>query len=229
VRPVPAKNAQPIKRHRRRSSIPKPVQAEQRRERLIERIRTATDAALVALLAPAGYGKTTLLAQAARESSSRVAWLTLTEDEASAMRLAHSVANAVTQALPEVTFQQYQTALSNDAVAEGLARALAADLNECDHNLDLVLDKAEHLGEDATKWLERYLNELDEGHRVLMAGYDTTLPMAQLVASGRAIRLETSERWVVRGLSACCRWSRATTRASRLGDGSARTPAAGVA
>jgi LuxR family transcriptional regulator, maltose regulon positive regulatory protein len=193
VRPVPAKNAQPVKRHRRRSSIPKPVQAEQRRERLIERISTATDAALVALLAPAGYGKTTLLAQAARESSSRVAWLTLTEDEASAMRLAHSVANAVTQALPEVEFQQYQTALSNDAVAEGLARALAADLNECDHNLDLVLDKAEHLGEDATKWLERYLNELDEGHRVLMAGYDTTLPMAQLVASGRAMRLETSE------------------------------------
>ncbi len=180
------------KRNRRRSTIPKPVQAELHRDRLIKRIRDANDASLIVLLAPAGYGKTTLLAQACRESSSRVAWLTLSEDEASALRLAQSVATVVQQALPKASFEHYRIAVSNDAVAEGLARALVADLNECDFNLDLVLDKIEHLGEDATKWVERFLNELDEGHRILIAGYDTTLPMAQLVASGSAIRLETS-------------------------------------
>lgn len=48
-----------------------------RRARLLERLDTAVDAKVVTLLAPGGFGKSTLLAQWLADSDRRVVWLTV--------------------------------------------------------------------------------------------------------------------------------------------------------
>src|SRR5262245_36898581 len=47
------------------------------REHLLDRLRRAGHAQVVALIAPAGYGKTTLMTQWIRSASQPAAWLTL--------------------------------------------------------------------------------------------------------------------------------------------------------
>jgi LuxR family transcriptional regulator, maltose regulon positive regulatory protein len=56
------------------SVIPKPLRFELARPRLLARLEGAK---LVALVAPSGFGKTTLLAQHARTLGARAVWLEL--------------------------------------------------------------------------------------------------------------------------------------------------------
>ena len=47
------------------------------RSRILQRLRAARDARIVSVVAPAGYGKTTVLAQLAAGLPGRVAWVTV--------------------------------------------------------------------------------------------------------------------------------------------------------
>lgn len=70
-----------------------------RRDALLDRLDGALRRRLTVIHAPAGYGKTSLLAQWRRrfaESDLLVAWLTLERDEADARRLAQYIAYAIT-------------------------------------------------------------------------------------------------------------------------------------
>jgi LuxR family transcriptional regulator, maltose regulon positive regulatory protein len=63
------------------------------RPRLVRRLLGSSDTPLVLLVAPAGYGKTTLLAQWAGEDRRPFAWITLDEDDNDPRRLLSSVAS----------------------------------------------------------------------------------------------------------------------------------------
>jgi LuxR family transcriptional regulator, maltose regulon positive regulatory protein len=56
-----------------------------RRERLLRRLAASTDIPLVLLVAPAGYGKTTLLAQWVEREPRPVAWISVDGDQADAL------------------------------------------------------------------------------------------------------------------------------------------------
>jgi LuxR family transcriptional regulator, maltose regulon positive regulatory protein len=168
-------------------NIPKALRHELQRTALLEQLSNKTDFPVVALLAPSGYGKTTTLAQLARHGSRVVAWVTLTEEVASTDALGESVARALELALPSQDLSAWQAVRATSTTDAVKAQALATDLNAADMNVLLVLDRTEHLGANAAKWLEAFVNTLAEGHQVMLAGYESTpLPITGWVARGDA-------------------------------------------
>ncbi|HEU0180818.1 MAG TPA: AAA family ATPase, partial [Agromyces mariniharenae] len=108
------------------------------RRALIERA-AGSGARVVAVTAPAGYGKTTLLAEwltAGDEPPPRVAWLSLDEGDNDPRRfLAHLVAS-VDAGVETSTLLETSGELPTDAVLTGLVN----DLDQLDGTTVLVLD-----------------------------------------------------------------------------------------
>ncbi len=176
------------------SRIPRAVKTEIERPRLLKILKKQVNAKLLALLAPSGYGKTTLLAQFARSLRQPVAWLALGADDAEALTCAGSVARAIRETLPDLLLLHWDAAVQAKASPDGLAKALAADLEPLEFNLCLVLDETQHLGTRAGQWLERFTQALPEGHLVLLTGFDrSALPLTRLVAAGDAVILGVEE------------------------------------
>jgi LuxR family transcriptional regulator, maltose regulon positive regulatory protein len=164
------------------SVIPKPLRFELARPRLLARLEGAK---LVALVAPSGFGKTTLLAQHARTLGARAVWLELREDDADAVKLAHDVRASI-----EGTRRDLKIPNFGQHDPEALARAL----DDAPQNLTLILDRLDRVGSDAGRWLETFIKSLAEGHRVIVAGYDAdALSLARLVAEGSAIVIGPDE------------------------------------
>jgi LuxR family transcriptional regulator, maltose regulon positive regulatory protein len=173
--------------------IPRPLPHEIPRARLLE-LLAGTESKVVALLAPSGYGKTTLLAQHARGLTQPVAWVTLTEDAAIPTMLAATVAKAVLEAVPKINLSGWETSLTVGDLPDRLARVLAEDLNAAEIGVHLVLDRGERLSSDSGRWLEAFIETLDEDHRVWVAGYEgLPLPLARYLAAGVATLIPASE------------------------------------
>ncbi len=169
------------------------------RKALLKRLGAAGDARLIALLAPSGYGKTTLVAQfcraVARKRGARaLVWLTLTDDTSSPAALAQVLRAACVRDVPELPEAAWEAAEASGAVSERLALALGADLNAAEVNVTLVLDKTEWLRAAAAAWLEVLVNALAEGHQVLLAGFDTgVLPVARWQSRSDVLVLDAAE------------------------------------
>jgi LuxR family transcriptional regulator, maltose regulon positive regulatory protein len=162
------------------SVIPKPLRFELARDRLLARLEGAK---LIALVAPSGFGKTTLLAQHARTLGARAVWLELREDDADTVTLAHDLLASL-----ERTRKDLKVPEQHDA------EALARVLDDAPQNLTLILDRLDRVGPDAGRWLETFINALAEGHRVIVAGYDAdALSLARLVAEGSAVVIGPDE------------------------------------
>ena len=67
-----------------------------RRERLVSSLRSAPDASVATVVAPAGYGKTTVLSEWDEHDDRPFAWLTLDDRDNDPGLLTASVANALT-------------------------------------------------------------------------------------------------------------------------------------
>jgi LuxR family transcriptional regulator, maltose regulon positive regulatory protein len=177
-----------------KSGIPKVSALELPRSRLQNRL-TSADSRLVVVLAPAGFGKTTLLAQRVRGSSRAAVWLTLTEDDAVPAALSARL-GALLQTSANSVLPSWSALSAQGAAPPRLARALAEDLNALDAPLNIVLDRAECLSVESGAWLEALLLGLDDDadHRVFVAGYESTaLPLARFVADGVATLIPSAE------------------------------------
>ncbi|SMB81846.1 AAA family ATPase [Deinococcus hopiensis] len=170
--------------------VPRALRAELSRPHLLERLTLEDDARLIALLAPSGYGKTTLLGQYARATQQKVAWLTLTPDMADPLALAEALAYSIGRSLPGLALTRFQAACEEPTQSEITARALARDLAAADVNLRLILDQGHHLMPASSRWLETFLQSLPEGHQVLMGSYDGAhLRIARLSAQAQVLIL----------------------------------------
>ena len=161
--------------------IPGPPRFEIARQGLLARL-AASEAKLALLVAPSGYGKTTLLAQYARTESHRTIWLTLTEAHAEPMALASSLVLALETS--GISLERIRT-----GAVEGIEPGvLAHAVNGLEDTLEFVLDGLERLGSEGRRWLGSFIESLREGHRVLAAGYDDAdLRVAHLVSRGQAL------------------------------------------
>lgn len=169
-----------------RGRVPRPVSHELSRPGLLRDLDT-DERRLIVLVAPAGYGKTTLLAQHARRREGRVVWVSVREDDRDPRVLAGTLTRAVERLRPTLPLTHSARMQALEAPSEGLASALALDLTASTTNLDLILDGVELLGEAAERWLERWIDALAEGHRVLLAGRaEPGLRLAQRVAREEA-------------------------------------------
>jgi LuxR family transcriptional regulator, maltose regulon positive regulatory protein len=181
------------RRSPRPKGVPGPLPHEVRRTGLLKRL-TGSDLRLVMVTAPAGYGKTTLFAQAARESNALVVWLTCTEDDADPTTLLRSLVTSVRGVASRLNLSGWMGTVEVNATPLRQAQRLAEDLNGVSRNLWLVLDRSERLSPDAGRTLDGLFSHLGEGHRLLMAGYELPgVPVAQRLAQGDSLLLEAPD------------------------------------
>lgn len=172
-----------------RYSIPKALPFEVKRTYLFEKLQDAGNMRLIEIIGKAGFGKTTFLAQFARQLNTPVAWLSLSPEDAESMELSRHISQAIQHAVPYISLDSYQTAAYLSAPAERLAASLAADLNLASDNLTLILENLEELGEDSSRFLESLINDLGEGHQVILSHRgDVGVNFVRLELAGVAVR-----------------------------------------
>jgi LuxR family transcriptional regulator, maltose regulon positive regulatory protein len=154
--------------------IPKALRFELRRTALLEAFTVLGDARIVALVAPSGFGKTTLLAQLARESEAQTIWCELPAVETGSIEIARALLRTFGADVASET-------------SDGLPQTLMVRLEKLPKDFLIVLEGADHLNAEAGAWLLNLAASLREGQHLILTGYELeALPLARLVAESRA-------------------------------------------
>jgi LuxR family maltose regulon positive regulatory protein len=164
------------------------------RARLLEQLKPAT--ALVLVIAPAGYGKTTLLGTWLQTCALPSAWLSFDENDNDLVVFVTYLVAAVRTVFPDACADTLDllngmTAPPVAAIARNLSNALAAIEQEFILVLDdyhVIHDRAIH--EVMTELLRHPPQAL---HLVLAARTDPPLPLAGLRARGDVIELRKAD------------------------------------
>jgi LuxR family maltose regulon positive regulatory protein len=167
------------------------------RERLEERLHRDADAKLTLISAPAGFGKTTLLAEwvAANAPAGRAtAWLSLDPTDNDATTFWTYVAAALQRAVPAV---RTAAAMLEDAQPPPISSVLAAlvnDLNAVETDVALVIDdyhviQAAELQEQVASFIERLP---PRAHVAIATRADPAFPLARLRARGELVELRAA-------------------------------------
>ena len=85
-----------------KTTVPRLREGRVTRPRLLERLRAATGREFVLVCAPAGFGKSTLLAEWVKGDRRPVAWLSLDEGDNDPVRFWRHIAAAMDRARPGV-------------------------------------------------------------------------------------------------------------------------------
>ncbi|MBV9600800.1 MAG: AAA family ATPase, partial [Chloroflexi bacterium] len=120
------------------------------RAALIARLSAAAQLPLTLVAAPAGFGKTTLLAQwAARLDPAACAWLSLDAADRDVARFWAYVVAALRGACPQLSLEELESShASRPRPPTSVPAQLIVALTQLDHDVVLVLDDY-HLAEDA--------------------------------------------------------------------------------
>ena len=165
------------------------------RSALVSRLRAPTSARVVSITAPAGYGKTTLLAQWAAEDPRPFAWVSLDDrDNDPAAFLTYL--SAAADGIKPVDARVFRGAASGaDSLwTVGLPR-LGAALAAVGKPMVLVLDDVHELRDrDCIDALEPIAKHLPDGAQLVLSGRAAErLPLARLRAAGRLLALGPAE------------------------------------
>jgi LuxR family maltose regulon positive regulatory protein len=157
---------------------------------LVERLMDAERASLALLVAPAGYGKTTLLTEWAARDPRRFAWVSLRGADDDPLELAHSVARALS-AVPE----------RRKRSLEALAQSLESAMSRADEPLVLVLDDAHVLrSPQAFELIARLVDSAGQNSQlVLSARKQPPFPVARLRTGRRLLELRSPDLMLTRG------------------------------
>ncbi len=163
------------------------------RSGLLDRLLSVETPPVIAVVAPAGYGKTTLLRQWAQSWGPRVAWVSAGRgDNDPAVLLAHLVA-AVDQV--ESIAPPVPRVLDSSVSALAVVPLLASALGSVDRPMAVVLDNAEAITEaDALAVIAELALAFPAASRFAVASRATTsLPAARLRARGRICEVGTDD------------------------------------
>lgn len=181
----------------RTSGVPQPAPHELRRERLLEVLHKHRARPLILLVAPAGFGKSTLAATYARDSGGAVAWLTLQRGDRDTRRLFTRLADALEAGFGEPgTVPQLRRGLAEGAEGLGLARLLLDDLAQAPAGFIVVLDDFHVVdeSEDVTSAVDALIRELPEAGQIVITAREAPgLSMTRLVVEGAVFPLGTED------------------------------------
>lgn len=154
-----------------RRHAPRPRTGALRRHRLLRRLAQTTHVPLALLVAPAGYGKTTLLAHWLEDDPRTVAWITVHATHDDPDQLIRSIA------------------LAFDEPADLTLAELAYTIEQREEAFVLVLDDLHHLrADDALAVVMTVADAVALGSQVVLAGREEpALPIGRLRAQGRLI------------------------------------------
>jgi len=148
-----------------------------RRERLLQRL---VDVPITLIVAPAGYGKTTLLAHWIERDPREAMWVSLDERDNEADRFAASIAAATSgRATPHLRL----------ASPDGVVGDVVSALQEAVRPFVLVLDDVHRLrSPQALKALRAIADAVPYGSQLVLAGrQEPALPIGRLRADGRSV------------------------------------------
>jgi len=163
-----------------------------KRLRLTDQLQNALLYRLVLLVAPAGYGKTTLLSQWANESSLPVAWLSLDIRDNDPLRFWTHFIGAFQTLYPRVGVQTLQSLqFSQTLQAEAIVESLINDFVTQSLPLTLILDdyhliKSQSIHDAIDLLLEHAVQQL---HFVIATRHAPALALARLRARGHMLEL----------------------------------------
>ena len=166
------------------------------RPHLLERLTAGLSGKVTLLSAPAGFGKTTLLAEWLHTLNRQVAWLSLdASDDALPLFV-----QALTAALQSVWSDAFlptaslPSSLQFPPLAE-VATLFLNDLADVHDDLVLVLDDYHFIhNRDVHRLLELLIDQLPpQVHLVLSARFDPPLPLVRWSASGQLNELRTAD------------------------------------
>jgi LuxR family maltose regulon positive regulatory protein len=165
------------------------------RERLIRRLLVPGDSLVVTIIAPAGYGKTTLLAQWGARETRPVAWVTVDAMDADPHALFEAIATSTHRAvgLPGEILD-----LFGHGGASTLSTAvprLASALHALPDPLILMLDDLHRIGRSSSIDALGALIAYQPPHVTVAVGSrdDAGLPVARLRAAGRLLELTEAD------------------------------------
>lgn len=154
------------------------------RPRLLALLDAAEPGGLLLVSAPAGYGKTLLLAEWAARRAERVAWLALDDDDRVAPRFWAAVLAALRGC---ASVGPALDRLDPERDADGFLVRLLEALDRVPGSIDLVLDDVHTLppGSAAVRALGALVRERPRALRLVLAGRaDPPLPIARLRLAG---------------------------------------------
>ena len=165
------------------------------RTALLRRLRAAAEVPLVAVVAPAGYGKTTSLAQWVAQDPRRCGWLSLdqsADDPAALLTYLAAALGAVIPVDPEAVkeLEAPHPAARRRALAE-----LAASVAAAPQPFVLALDDCHHLtAPESVHAIDTLAEHLAPGCQLALAGRgEPPLPMARLRAEGKVLDVGVDE------------------------------------
>ncbi|MFL6295261.1 MAG: LuxR C-terminal-related transcriptional regulator [Actinomycetes bacterium] len=151
--------------------------------------------ALICLVAPAGYGKTTLLAQWAQDRGRRVGWVSLDRHDNDPVVLLTYIAAAVDRVEPIDPGVFHALTSPGASLAATVVPRLAAAVSSMTQPLALVLDHMEVLSNwECLHMVAELAAQLPKGSQLLLASRATLpLPVALLRARGQLVEIGIDE------------------------------------
>jgi LuxR family maltose regulon positive regulatory protein len=165
------------------------------RTALVDRLLTASGGAVVCVVAPPGYGKTTLLAQWAQHKGDRVGWVTIDPQDNDPAVLLTYLAVALDRVAPidPDTFQIL--ASPSTQVPPAVVARLAAAMSAVPDPVSLVLDHVEQLHHpQCLDALEQLAVQLPSGSQLALASRTRPrLPLGRLRGQGQLLEVGAAD------------------------------------
>jgi LuxR family transcriptional regulator, maltose regulon positive regulatory protein len=165
------------------------------RPRLGELLRQAGESRLTLVSAPAGFGKTTLLAEWLASAPTSVAWLSLDESDSRPASFWTYVITALQAVVPDVGASALPLLQSARPPIETGLVMVVNELSSVPHDVFLVLDDY-HLvdGPDVQPGMAFLLERLPPRvHLVISTRADPALPLARLRARGELVEVRAAD------------------------------------
>lgn len=166
------------------------------RPRLQEQVARGLRGLLTLVTAPAGFGKTTLVASCVAGCGWPAAWLSLDKDDNQAGRFLNYLVAALQEANPAIGGEAAQlVAATQQAPAVIVLTSLVNDLDTAGEDIVLVLDDYQFISSQAVHEGLAFLLEHcpKTFHLVIATRSDPPLPLARLRAGGQTVELRAAD------------------------------------
>lgn len=168
------------------------------RPKLVRKIQRGINGGsrLVLLSAPAGFGKTSLLAEWAEQTPTRLAWLTIDQGDNDISRFIQHISAAIGQAIGS-EMEALQDVLGSPKLPETevLATLIINELSTLDDKLCLVLDELQYIDNKEIWDFFGFLlnNQPKDFHLVLSSREKLKLSLIRLRVSGRLVEIRDKD------------------------------------
>ena len=165
------------------------------RPRLQERIVQGLRVPLTLITAPAGFGKTTLVASCVPGRGMPVAWLALDKNDNQAGRFLNYLVAALQEADHTIGTKAAQLAAAQQAPPETVLSSLINDLDTAGREIALVLDDYQFINSQAVHEEVAFLLEHCPHtlHMLIATRSDPPLPLARLRPRGQMVELRAAD------------------------------------